>query len=133
MNNSKPSRPAADTPLPPPVVLRLRGLGNVPAHKNNRLMLWAQKRSIRKPEIQEWMDRAITSLVSQLRSEFTARGIETSTGPQAASQIASCMPLDDCFKWIRSLSVSWQEASSEEDAGADITITRVAVPQKKID
>lgn len=109
-----------------PLRLSIRGLGNVPNHKNSKLHLWSQKRSITKPEIQAWMEKAISSFVSQLCSELKARGVAISTEPSVVYKIASCVPLDDSFKWIREVSVSWQTASSPEDAGADIVIERVA-------
>ena len=74
-----------------------------------------------KPENQRWMEAAILSLESQLRSEFRTRGIEITTEPTALLQIASLLPLDDSRKWIPEFSVKTQLVSKGEE-GADITI-----------
>lgn len=85
-----------------------------------------------KPEYQHWMADVVESFTSQLRSELATRGIETSTAHTLLSRIAWLLPLDDSRKWIVSLSVSMQLVVKGQE-GADITVTRVPAPQKKID
>ena len=79
---------------------------------------------ITKPERQEWMENAIASFTSQLRSELVMRGIVTTTERIPLSKIVSLLPLDDCRKWIPSFSVTTQLVSNGNE-GADITITKL--------
>lgn len=109
------------------IVLKLNGLGHVPAFKNSKMILWKQKRIMTKPEFQHWMNAAVESFASQLRSELATRGIAISTGHSALLQIASLLPLDDSRKWIAAISVDVQLVSSGSE-GADVTITRL--PEK---
>ncbi|MDQ5979492.1 MAG: hypothetical protein QG602_2466 [Verrucomicrobiota bacterium] len=107
-----------------PIVLRVDGLGHVPSFKNAKMILWRQRRIMTKPEYQVWMERVVESFVSQLRSELATRGIATTTGLSALSQIASLLPLDDSRKWIPAHCVSTQLVSKGNE-GADITIERI--------
>lgn len=48
----------------------------MPSFKNNKMILWSQKRIITDPKKQAWMEKAINSLISQLRGMFpTEEGV----------------------------------------------------------
>lgn len=108
------------------IELKVRGLAEVPSFKNSKQIVRLGKKAalITKPERQKWMEQAIQSFESQLRSAFQMKGIEITTGPSALSSIASLLPLDDSRKWIPQHSVNTLLVSKEE-AGADILIERI--------
>lgn len=104
------------------VTIAIEGLGHVPSFKNSKLL--SRGRTITKPEYQEWMDRVVRSIGSQLRSEFQTRGIEITMGPSALSLIASLLPLDDSRQWIPEHSVTTQCVSPGQE-GAVVKIERI--------
>lgn len=128
--NSPKSSPAKATPSPAPspsgskLCLKIRGLGHVPSFKNSKMILWAQKRIMTKPEHQHWMEAAAQSFESQLRSALATSATGTTTGPIPLSSIVSFMPLDDSRKWIPQHSVSTQLVC-KGDEGADVVIERI--------
>ncbi len=77
-----------------------------------------------KPETQHWMDAVILSFESQLRSALAMRGIATTTGLSALSQIASLLPLDDSRKWMPAHCVSTQLVPKGQE-GCDVAIERI--------
>lgn len=104
------------------VTLTIEGLGHVPSFKNSKLL--TRGRTITKPEYQAWMERAVRSIVSALRSEFQTRGIEITMGPSALSSIACLLPLDDSRQWIPEHSVTTQCVSPGQE-GAVVKIERI--------
>ena len=106
-----------------PIVLEIQGLDHVPSFKNGKM--WTRRGPITDPKKQKWMNKAVASIESQLRSELATRGIGTTTGPLAPSLIASLLPLDDSRKWIAEHSASTLLVSKGNE-GASITIERIA-------
>lgn len=70
------------------------------------------------------MEQAVESFASQLRSELATRGIATTTGLSALSQIALFLPLDDSRKWMPEHSVNTLLVSKGQE-GADVLIERI--------
>lgn len=122
--NSAASYPSQVTPSP--VRLVLRGQGHVPSFKNGKMILWSQRRTMTKPEVQKWMTRAVESFASQLRCALATNATGTTTAPIPLSLIASSLPLDDSRKWIPEHCVKTQLVARGEE-GADILIERVRV------
>lgn len=109
---------------PKPITLTLANLGHVPSFKNSKMILWRQKRIMTAPVMQHWMQSAVLSIESQLRSEFQTRGIATTTAPIPLSLIASLLPLDDSRKWSPEFSVCTRIVSTGSE-GAEIVIERI--------
>lgn len=116
----------------PPIVLELRGLGPIPSFKNRKLIrAWIDKttRKIRsllylEPELQQWMTQATSLLESQLSSALQTSGVETRTGALAPSQIATLLPLDDCWTSFRRVVIE-SELCEPGQEGATIIIERL--------
>lgn len=129
----------------PRVVLQLRGitvqytkdgkshtLRGVPSFKTQKTAFgWFDKasgkimaRPLTLPEHKKWMELAIHSIESQLRSIFqiTDAKIRTVASPQ--SWIASLVPLDDSWTWCPEISVK-SELCEPGKEGATILIERI--------
>lgn len=92
---------------------------------------WARRDTIRiqstlltLPQHQKWMDQAILSIESQLRSalRLTDEKIRTVASPR--SWIASYVPLDDSWTWVPEI-VLKSEKCDEGQEGATIVIERI--------
>lgn len=104
------------------VVLRVSGLGPVPAFKNSKLL--CRGKLITKPEYKKWMQRCVRSFVSQCSSGTATDGGGTPTAPSQPFSIAS-LPQDDNWQVISVLEVR-AGLVPRGNEGATITIERIA-------
>lgn len=74
--------------------------------------------------VKKWMKAAISSLESQLLCAFRTTALTTPMGVSLPCWIASCVPKDDCWRYVRELIVT-SELSTSERAGVTITIERL--------
>ena len=123
-----------------PITLHINGMGHVPSFKNQKQIAglrgdgknrWKGKPVLlTKFERKRWMDAAILSFVSQLRSAIPTTTLATPTEPSPPSSTASSerlseyVPLDDSRQWIPQISVICQDCA-KGDEGATITIERI--------
>jgi hypothetical protein len=128
-----------------PIVIEVRGitvkykregkeriLKGVPSFKTGKCAIawWdpvkkkAMGRPMTLPEHRKWMDLAILRIESTLRCTLaiTAEKIRTVARPHL--WIASLVPLDDSWSWVRELRVKSQLCEPGQE-GATITITRL--------
>jgi hypothetical protein len=104
------------------VVLRVVGLGPVPAKKNSKML--TRGRLITKPEYQTWMKRCVQSFVSQYYSNTAMDVGGTVTVRSLRSWIASSLPEDDCWTIIPEINVEAIRVPKGQE-GAVITIERL--------
>jgi len=121
--------PPKDThPTGSAITLRIQGIGNVPSFKNSKQIVQNPKTKrpmlITDPKKRKWMNEATRVIESQLRSCIQTCGIATPTAKDARSWIASSMPLDDSWVWVKENSDNSRRVSSGEE-GAIITIERI--------
>jgi hypothetical protein len=102
-----------------PIKLEIKGLGHVPAMKNNKMM--TRGRLITNPERQEWMERCIRNFECQLVFGIQTSGEGTLTVPQVRYLIASQLPEDDCWTRIPQVNISALKVEKGEE-GATIII-----------
>lgn len=76
------------------------------------------------PQHQKWMDQAILSIESRLRSVLQITDKKIQTVASARSWIASKVPLDDSWTWCPEI-VLKSEKCEEGEEGATIVITRL--------
>jgi hypothetical protein len=148
MNSNQPDMFSKEAKPLLPVTIELKGLGPIPSFKNRKRILawldkalkreefrcgeyWIAKKSIKiltalitQPDHQQWMDTAISHIESQLRSALVTTGGVTLTGASVRSQIASLVPLDDCWTSFREVVIK-SELCEPGEEGATITITRL--------
>lgn len=108
------------------VNLTIRGLGHCPSFKNNK-SIYRSKEGLpfiaTNAERKLWMQRATRLIESQLLSKFQTTGPETQTAADLQSWIASCVPLDDSWQWVRELNIKTVRVPKGQE-GAEIEITQ---------
>ena len=104
------------------LVLIVRGLGAVPAFKNKKIIVG--KRLITAPKARQWMESAVSSMYSQLKSLYQTSAGATSTVPWQQSAIA-LLPYDDNWKAIPQISIRVRMVEKGEE-GAIIRLTRIS-------
>ena len=86
------------------IAIVIQGLGPVPSYKNHKRIFRNQKTGrpifATKPEVKQWMERAIASFVSQLYGLFPMIEGETLGECQKRLQTSSLVPLDDSLAWM---------------------------------
>lgn len=98
------------------VRLQLEGMGHVPSFKNKKRV--AGKRVFTEKETRLWMEEAILSLQSQLRSAFPTSGSATSTEdcqPCLTALSEHSTDFDDSRQWIPELHVTCAEVPAGEE------------------
>ena len=103
------------------LIIRVRGLGHVPAFKNKKII--AGKRLITAPKARKWMEQARSSIISSLKSLCQTRGVETSTG-HWQQYAMSLLPADDNWKALPKITVVAKTVPNGEE-GALIKLTRL--------
>lgn len=103
------------------MLLRIRGQGHVVGFKNNKLILWSQKRIITAPKYQKWMQQAVASFVFQLLSGSAIVAGEIPPACSKLSWISSLLPVDDSVKDLPVGSWTVLRVPKGEE-GADILI-----------
>lgn len=87
-----------------PVILEIRGIGNVPSFKNAKRISINRKTGKRFPRtekrVKDWMENAIQLIEYQLRGMFLIGESGILGECQRQSLIASSMPLDDSLDWM---------------------------------
>ncbi len=104
------------------ITLVVRGIGNVPAFKNKKII--CGKRLITAPKARKWMEQAVSSLHSQLKSLFQTGGGATSTAHWQQSAMSS-LPSDDNWKAIPQICVSVRQVE-KGDEGAIIRLQKIS-------
>jgi len=105
-----------------PIKLDVRGIGDVPSFKNNKMI--ARGRLITNPKRQKWMEHCIQLIESQLNYAMQTSAGETLTGQQALCWIAQSLPCDDSRSFIPELHITAVDCTKGEE-GATITIERI--------
>lgn len=100
------------------VRLELR-LGPVPSFKNRKRI--AGKRLVTDRRVKRWMQAAISSLESQLLCAFRTSALTTPTVAPLPFWIASSLPKDDCWRYVRELTVKTDLCEPGQE-GVTITI-----------
>ena len=77
------------------------------------------------PQHKKWMEKAILSIESQLRSVLGITDAKIQTVASPRLWIASRLPLDDSWRWCREISVTSRLCQEGEEEGATITIERI--------
>lgn len=85
-----------------------------------------QARPLTLPQHKKWMDLAILSIESQLRSALGITDARIQTVASPRSWIASRLPLDDSWAWVPDIRVVSRLCADGEVEGATITIERIA-------
>lgn len=85
-----------------------------------------QARPMTLPQHKKWMELAIRSIASQLRSAFGITDEKIRTVASARSWIASLVPLDDSWTWCPDTTVKSRLCRPGEKEGAEIVITRIS-------
>jgi hypothetical protein len=129
MTNSENSSPdlATASPARCPLVLKIRGCGNVVSFKNTKKIVRIKGRPslVTDPRKQKLMDSYIRALECALSSEFQTSETGTRMGCSAASWIRSSVPADDSWKHIPK-SDGWECLTVQPgEEGADIIIERL--------
>ena len=130
----------------PPIRLELSGieveyndkgepkvLRGIPSFKTGKTAFaWRDKvtgkmmaRPLTLPQHKKWMEKAILSIESQLRSVLGITDAKIQTVASPRSWIASRLPLDDSWTWCREISVTSRLCRDGEAEGATITIERI--------
>lgn len=117
----------------PKITLVIKGLGHCPSFKNSKMIcglkqikpnLWSGKPFlITQPKKKAWMDAAILSIASQLRSLCPTTAGATST-ECLQRFLTACVPQDDCWQMIPQLSVMG-EKTAKGNEGCVIEIERI--------
>jgi hypothetical protein len=112
---------------------RLHYLTGIPSFKTGKTAFaWRDKstgklmaRPLTLPHHKKWMEAAIRSIESQLRStlQITDEKIRTVASPR--SWIASLLPCDDSWTWLQEIQITSRLCREGEIEGATITIERV--------
>lgn len=148
MNNSLQQgslfNPTAPTPREP-IVLTIKGievpyqrdgksyvLRGIPSFKTGKTAFaWRDKatgkimaRPLTLPEHRKWMELAILSIASQLRSALAITDAKMQTVASPRSWIASRVPLDDAWTWCPETIVRCELCERGEE-GATITVERI--------
>jgi hypothetical protein len=105
-----------------PIKLDVRGMGDPPSFKNNKMI--ARGRLITNPKRQKWMEHCIQLIESQLLFAMQTGASETLTAQRVRSWIASNMPASDSRQWVPELHVTSVDCAKGEE-GATITIERI--------
>lgn len=116
--NSPKSSPNPVTPSPAPVVLRVRGIGNLTSFKNRKRI--AGKNLITEPSVK----RRQIALRDVIVCEYTRALATVVAETLMVSQPVSSMPLflpDDCWTVVPELIVTGQLVP-KGDEGCDVTI-----------
>lgn len=108
------------SPKPKPLVLEIRGCGNIVSFKNSKMV--TRGKLITAPEKQEAMQRYSAALESALYSAFRTSETATPTGCSLRSWIASSVPADDSWKHIPKSDGYECIEVPEGEEGADIII-----------
>jgi hypothetical protein len=118
----------SNLPETQPLQLVIRGLGHVPSFKNQKSIMRNHATGKpfigTKPERKEWMQKAIQSIESQLRSAFLTMPTGTLTALSLPSWIASSLPLDDSRQWIPEMEIKVELVEPGKE-GAVIQIERL--------
>ncbi|MDZ4346317.1 MAG: hypothetical protein U1E51_28215 [Candidatus Binatia bacterium] len=114
------SSPSQVTPSPP-LVVRIRGLGNVIPFKNRKRI--SGNRLITEPHVKKQMQAMTDSFVLQLLSECQTREGATSTECLRRFLIA-CVPQDDAWTYIPEIVIKGELVPTGEE-GADVLIEQV--------
>lgn len=103
-------------------VLEIRGLGNVPSFKNNKML--ARGKLITDPKKQLWMDRATRSLELQFLSAIreTKDATWTALSPQFWTALSE--QFDDSVQWIPEISARAIKCEKGQE-GAEIILTKL--------
>lgn len=104
------------------VTLEIRGLGHVPSFKNKKRI--CGRNLITRPDVKKWMESAIQSLRSQLRSAFQTTGGVISMAHSQPCLTVLCLhskEFDDCRQWIADERVYASECDAGQE-GCTITI-----------
>lgn len=121
--SSPASSPSVATQSPAPLVLELRGVGNVIPFKNRKRIAGRNRdKLITEPRVKEQMEAIIESFVSQLRSALATSDGATLTAAQRRSRIASLLPADDCWTIIPDERATGELCEIGQE-GATITLT----------
>ena len=104
------------------LTLVIKGLDNVPAFKNKKII--CGKRLITAPKAKKWMESAATNLYSQLKCLFQTGDGATSTGQWQLSAMSS-LPYDDNWKAIPQICVSVRQVEKGEQ-GAIIRLKKIS-------
>jgi single-stranded DNA-binding protein len=90
--------PAPRLSPPTPIRIEIVGLGPVPSFKNSKLI--TRGRLITSPAKQQWMERCIRLIESQLSIAFPIAAGETPGAWRKRLRTAWCLPLDDSLAWM---------------------------------
>jgi len=109
-----------------------RVLRGIPSFKTGKTAIgWLDKltnkiqaRPMTLPQHQKWMELAILSIESQLRSALAITDARIRTVASPRSWIASRLPLDDSWAWCPEISVK-SELCAPGQEGATIVIERL--------
>lgn len=131
--------------------IRLIYRGPIPSYKNNKMLIPVSAKALKravdtgqmefvrkelasflakrpllitKPEYQQEMEQIIRSFVSQLQSAGQTAAGQTCPESSTRSWIASSVPADDAWTWIREIEIKGELCEPGEE-GASITITRL--------
>jgi hypothetical protein len=102
--------------------LDVRGIGDVPAMKNNKMI--TRGKLITNPKRQKWMEHCIQLIESQLLFAMQTDASGTLTAQQVRSWIASNMPASDSRQWVPKLNVDSSDCDKGEE-GATIEIEKL--------
>jgi len=104
------------------LVIRIQGLGNVPAFKNKKII--CGKRLITAPKARKWMEEATAVLYSKLKCCFQTSDDATSTAHWRQSAM-SLWPCDDNWKEIPQIKVRVRKVEKGEE-GCIITLKKIS-------
>lgn len=104
------------------VVLRIKGIGPVPAFKNSKML--TKGKLITNPRKQKWMKQAEDIIASGLLSSFRTSANEMVTAARLRSWIASSIPANDSCRYL--IACSWRFTKRPDaEPGALITIEKL--------
>lgn len=104
-----------------PLVLRIRGVGEIPGFKNRKRI--AGQHLITDPKVKQRMQALQRAIECELRSAFQAAGAGTSMVARRRL-LTLLLPQDDCWTCIPELILTGELVEPGQE-GADITIERL--------
>lgn len=109
-----------------PIVLRIRGIGNLCSFKNHRRAVrrGSSLGLITDPKVKQRQENLKAAIVSALRLALTQSTDGISTESRPVSSMRSLLPEDDCWTQVPELIVSGELVAPGEE-GCDITIERL--------
>lgn len=115
------STPTPGEPFPPPIILKIRGCGNIAAFKNAKRV--SGEKLITDRGMKARMQAIQRAIESELRSVFPTIDGATSMGARQLFLTLS-LPHDDCWTCIPELIVTGELVEPGEE-GCDITIEKL--------